>query len=199
MKQIVLKGKQYKDIMKGMKAAVSKEDCRPCLKGVYLEVEETTARFTALDGYQLAHVVISHIGESAAEPWSVIMPAIDIKAKSDDWINITVETDQVSIKNQASDETVSQRIIAGEYVKYRSFITGFSEVAAICVDVRKLKRALEGANLCDAHTVRLTYDHNNRCAPLILKGFNSSDRVHFTSMVLPIKPSTVIRDDEHII
>jgi len=186
MKQITLNAKDYNDIMKAMKPVVSKDPCRPCLSGVFLEVEGDTARFTALNGYVMTHVVLPHGGDEAEEPWSVIMPVMPIKALPKALVTITVDGDQVTVKNEFTGESISQKAIGGEYVKYRNVIPTPVREHCIYLDARLLRSALEGANLCDQSLVRLSFDLDSKISAVTLKGHN--ENLFYTGIVLPVKP-----------
>ncbi|NLT98362.1 MAG: hypothetical protein GXW96_09490 [Christensenellaceae bacterium] len=186
MKQITLNAKDYNDIMKAMKPAVGKDQYRPGLTGVYLEVEGDIARFTACNGCIMTHVVLPHGGDKAEEPWSVIMPVMPIKALPKALVTITVDGDQVTVKNEFTGESISQKAIGGEYVKYRNVIPTPVREHCIYLDARLLRSALEGANLCDQSLVRLSFDLDSKISAVTLKGHN--ENLFYTGIVLPVKP-----------
>jgi DNA polymerase III sliding clamp (beta) subunit (PCNA family) len=187
MKQITLHAKEYNDIMKAMKPVVSKDQYRPCLTGVYLEVEGGTARFTALNGYAMTHVVLPLVGE-AEEPWNVIMPVTPIKAQLKALIMITVDGDQVTVKNVYTGEAVTQPVINDEYPLYRRVIPEPVKEHSIFMDARVLRGALEAASLCDQSLIRLSFNPESQIGPILLKGCGSDGTLYYTGIALPVKP-----------
>ncbi len=188
MKQITLYAKEYNEIMKAMKSVVSKDQYRLYLAGVYLEVEETTARFTGLNGFVMTHVVLPHNGDKVAEPWSVIMPVMPVKALPKAMITITVDDDLVTVKNVYTGEAVTQPLIKDDYMKYRQLISEPVKEHCIYMDARNLRNALEAAGLCDQSLIRLSFNTESQIGPILLKGCGSDGTLYYTGIIMPVKP-----------
>lgn len=102
--------------------AVSTDDLRPAMMGVYFDISATESKFVATDGHRLVRFVNKNL--TSEQPLSFIVPdkALNLVSKALDGVNcdLTVSEDHAQFK---SDNTiVITRLINEQYPNYESVI-----------------------------------------------------------------------------
>lgn len=114
--------KGIKDAIRKTSFAVSSDDLRPAMMGVFFDIGEKESRIAATDGHRLVRLVRQDI--SASTPISFIVPekALSLAAKAMDAAEceMVVTTEHVSF--QSGDTRVITRLINEQYPKYESVI-----------------------------------------------------------------------------
>ncbi|MGM0737891.1 MAG: DNA polymerase III subunit beta [Bacteroidota bacterium] len=121
-KQINTDTEALKDAIKKTSFAVSSDDLRPAMMGVYFDIGEDESRVVATDGHRLVRLVRKDI--SATGPVSFIVPekALTLVAKTldDEACEMLVTQDHVSF--QSGNTQVITRLINEQYPRYESVI-----------------------------------------------------------------------------
>ncbi|MBP3191516.1 DNA polymerase III subunit beta [Natronogracilivirga saccharolytica] len=119
---INIETESLKDAIKKTSFAVSSDDLRPAMMGVFFDIGEEDSRIVATDGHRLVRLVRSDI--SAAKSVSFIVPekALTLvgKALDDSGCVMMVTDDHVSFKSGKT--MVITRLINEQYPKYESVI-----------------------------------------------------------------------------
>lgn len=146
--KLVLKQKDFRDIINKTIFSAAYDDARPILKGILLEIVDNKITAVALDGYRMA--ICSKPIESTSANVSFIVPArclseiSKIVEDTDDSIEILLQKNYILIN---IDETkVITRLLDGDFINYKQVIP-VSTSTVITVAKRYLEEAIERASL----------------------------------------------------
>lgn len=174
MMSVDINGRVYKAIMNAARQTVAKGlDAKPVITGVLLEVDKEGARFTALDGYRLAHWFVSSIDETR-ESWSCVMPVVHIICKKDDLLTLSYDNGRISVLNNRT-------------------------TMAIYMNSQYIKKILMGLNAIYDHSpVKLEFSKSAEgpLKPMIISKCDDP-AVKFTGIILPIRVSQDGVSDEY--
>jgi DNA polymerase-3 subunit beta len=96
--------------------AVSKEESRPAMCGVYLRINKTETQMVATDGYRLAYIKKSGKFDGTLD--AIIAPKVlNLFPKGEDKIAITADTAKIGFK--FANTTIVSRLIEGPYPDYQ--------------------------------------------------------------------------------
>ncbi|HEB84697.1 MAG TPA: DNA polymerase III subunit beta [Bacteroidetes bacterium] len=104
--------------------AVSRDELRPALTGVFFQIRPNEIRCVATDGHRLVRIIDQSF-HSEGEPRELIIPAkaldmIRRNLKEDGDVEIAIGTNQILVK--LPDATLYSRLIEGRYPHYESVI-----------------------------------------------------------------------------
>jgi len=120
-----------KDVLFRTSFAVSKEDTRYALTGVYLRIEESKARFTGTDGKRLARTQIDiEIDSSIKEGYILPIKAVEemLKNLKDDGdATLHLMSDKVALETE--DALLVSKLLTGEYPDVDRVIPEKTEIA----------------------------------------------------------------------
>ncbi len=121
-KQIKTDTRSLKDAIKKTSFAVSSDDLRPAMMGVFFDIGEEESRVVATDGHRLVRLVRKDISSSG--PISFIVPekalTLVAKALDDESCEMVVTEDHVSFRS--GNTQVITRLINEQYPRYESVI-----------------------------------------------------------------------------
>ncbi len=111
-----------KDAIKKTSFAVSSDDLRPAMMGVFFDIGEDESRIVATDGHRLVKLVRSDISASSAVSFIVPEKALNLVFKALDEADseLIITSDHVSFKSGRT--IVITRLINEQYPKYESVI-----------------------------------------------------------------------------
>ncbi|MDI6402054.1 DNA polymerase III subunit beta [Balneolaceae bacterium ANBcel3] len=111
-----------KDAVKKTGFAVSSDDLRPAMMGVFFDIGEEDSRIVATDGHRLVRLVRTDI--SAAKAVSFIVPekALTLVSRALDETNCEVTVSEEHVSFRSGKTTVITRLINEQYPKYDSVI-----------------------------------------------------------------------------
>ena len=139
---------EFKDLINKTQFSVGKDDSRPILKGLLLEIDTVSLTGVALDGYRLAKC--QKPIEKASAVFSMVVPARGINEiaklidESDDPLSVSVQKN--FLKVDLGHTIVISRLLEGEYLNYKHIIpVDFSTI--ITAPSLQLEAALERAIL----------------------------------------------------
>ena len=144
-----------RDMIRQTGFAVSQEDTRPILMGIYLEVEEDTLTLVALDGFRLARRrgrLLSPAGHiTAVVSGHYFIEAGKILGDDDAPARLALSKTHLLLRTKGF--TVIIRLLEGEYIKYRQLLPPSYAIStrvrcgelADCIDRASLM-AREGKN-----------------------------------------------------
>ena len=124
-KNITMNGEQFKTLVNRTVFAVSKDDMRPTLCGIYLHVLPGEVRTVSTDGHRLSKMVDTSFETDEEKTFEVIVPvkSLNLAVKTiadDDEINIAVSGNYLMI--DLGDEQLYSRLIEGKYPLYENVI-----------------------------------------------------------------------------
>lgn len=126
--------KDFKELINKSIFCVSTEDSRPILKGVLLEVEGSTIRAVAVDGYRMAIVKKNIL--SSSKDLKCIVPAKSLseisKLIDDTTEDLTVRVEKNFLMIDMNDTTIITRLFVGEFINYKQILpTTFSSIVTV--------------------------------------------------------------------
>lgn len=96
--------------------AVSREEARPAMCGVYLKINKTETQMVATDGYRLAYVKKTAKFDGSLD--AIIAPKVfNLFPKGEDKITITADSAKIGFK--FANTTIVSRLIEGPYPDYQ--------------------------------------------------------------------------------
>lgn len=144
---IIIK-KEFKDLINKIAFSVSMDEARPMLKGVLLEIDDTSVTGVALDGYRLAKCV-KPIEKTSAR-MSAVVPARCLNEiarlidESEDPVQISVQKNYLMV--DLSHTKVTTRLIEGDFINYKQIIPGSFE-STVTIAKEQFEAGLERAIL----------------------------------------------------
>jgi DNA polymerase-3 subunit beta len=144
--EIVLTGEKLKRMINHTSFAVSKDDMRPSLCGIYFQALEEDIRTVATDGHRLSKILDKSLS-TGKKVFEAIVPvkALSLATKNvadDDEIHIAMSGNYLTIKMKG--DILYSRLIEGRYPQYESVIpksntkTLVSNVEALSSAVRRV-------------------------------------------------------------
>ena len=114
--------KGIKDAIRKTSFAVSSDDLRPAMMGVFFDIGEEESRIAATDGHRLVRLVRKDI--SASSPISFIVPekALTLAAKAMDAAECEMVVTKDHVSFQSGNTRIITRLINEQYPKYESVI-----------------------------------------------------------------------------
>lgn len=140
--------KDFKDLVGKIAFSVSADDARPMLKGVLLEVGDSTVTGVALDGYRLARSV-KRI-ESTTAMMSAVVPArclteiAKLLEDSEDLVEVRIQRNYMLV--DLGHTRITTRLLDGDYINYKQIIPGSFE-STVTVPKDQFESGLERAIL----------------------------------------------------
>ncbi len=145
-KQVKLKTGVLEEILSAVDFAVSRDESRPVLTGVYLVSKEGKLTAVATDSYRLGEVVVD---VNLGEEFGVVIPSRTLQEVrrimgEEEEIELRVDENQVMfVLPQAS---IVSRIIEGEYPPYKQIIPAQHTVSTE-FDIQEMVDALKTASI----------------------------------------------------
>lgn len=116
--------KDFKSLINKSIFAVAIDDSRPILKGVLLEISETSINAVALDGYRLALVKKnlnnSNLNTSIIVPSRSLSEISKLLQDSDDLIKVFVKDNTLMIN--IDNVEILSRLLEGDFINYRQIL-----------------------------------------------------------------------------
>lgn len=196
-KLVTIDSSILEELFKTTKQSISKDEARPILKWIKVEVEKGKLTAISLDGYILSTTCIE-IKNEVTEPYSFfIQPFYIPKSKQGSEITFDCSCKDyvtVTIKPYTSRDTISYRITQpnSEFINWRQiFNLNLDENLEICFNADKLIKILKGfcTSFTDKNEVILCFAKSengiNKNAPMVLKQYTNNG-IEKQSLVLPI-------------
>ncbi|NLY77128.1 MAG: DNA polymerase III subunit beta [Tissierellia bacterium] len=157
-------GDLFKNAIKKTVFATAKDETRPILTGVLLEIEGNKCSFVSLDGYRLA---LSNLSISTDKDIRVIIPGRVLEELSkilgDDEEEVKISTSAGNIIFNLGDTIVTSRLLEGQFLNYKDIIREEHDTR-IEVNRKSLQDSLERASLLakeeKANLVKLNIQDN---------------------------------------
>ncbi len=111
-----------KDAIKKTSFAVSSDDLRPAMMGVYFEIGKEDSRIVATDGHRLVRLVRSDISSSSETSFIVPEKALNLVAKALDEKKCDMAVTDEHVRFHSGNTMVITRLINEQYPKYESVI-----------------------------------------------------------------------------
>ena len=147
--KIVLKRKDFRDIINKTIFSVAVDDARPILKGCLFEISNKTLTSVALDGYRLA-LAKKPIVSTSAE-FSCIVPARTLaeiakllEGNDDEDIEVLIQKNYLLVN--VNNTRVITRLLDGEFITYKQVIPS-STSTTVTINKKQLEYGLERASL----------------------------------------------------
>ncbi len=120
--EIKITTKILKDAIGKTSFAVSDDNMRPAMRGVYFDIGENESRIVATDGHRLVRLIRSDI--STVDPISFIVPekALSLVLKTLDESDCEMAVTDQHVSFQSGNTMVITRLINEQYPKYESVI-----------------------------------------------------------------------------
>lgn len=119
-----IKNSDLKDLVNKVAFSVCTDDTRPVLKGVRLEIDDSSITAVALDGYRLAKcvkpIVTTTASTSIVVPARAILEISRLIADNDDTVKFNLHKNFLMVRIDAT--TITTRLLAGDFVNYRQII-----------------------------------------------------------------------------
>ena len=150
MKELKLDSFIVDDLFKGLQPCLAKDDSRPILKWIKVEVEKTKITAIALDGYMMFTHTIDIKDNDEEEPYSFFIKPFNIpKTKSGSEITINCENEKfanITVRPYTSKDTITYTIEqpVSEFIKWKQIMVEPDEELSISFDARKLREVLKG-------------------------------------------------------
>lgn len=142
MKQITITKEQLVEMLQMAKTTIAKDDTRPILTYIKIEVTAQEISAVSLDGYMLSKISYNH--NQTTEPFSFVIKPFEIPT---DLINAIVEQngDSVNITLKCSyfDITYSFKQPDSEYINYEKILPTTSKNLTISFDAVRLIKILK--------------------------------------------------------
>ncbi len=143
---IIFEAGVFKDMIDRTSFAVSKDELRPALTGVFLQLRSQEFRAVATDGHRLVRIIDQNFSYSD-EPREIIIPvkALSMVSRNlpeEGEISLAIGTNQIMVKLE--NATLYSRLIEGKYPHYESVIpTNNSDLLVVSVEalIKTVKRA----------------------------------------------------------
>lgn len=144
--------------------AVSQNDLKPVLTGVYFEVKDGYFSMVSIDGVRIAirKEKVDYTDMGFVVPTKVLNELLRILSDEDTGKDITVLLDRTQVGFNRDDYITFTRIIEGDFVDYRRF-TGFTPQSEAVVNARQFGAALDRVNLLTERyktAVLCTFENN---------------------------------------
>ncbi len=111
-----------KDAIKKTSFAVSSDDLRPAMMGVFFDIGEAESRIVATDGHRLVKLVRSDISASKAVSFIAPEKALNLVAKALDDAQCVMIVTEEHVSFKSGNTMVITRLISEQYPKYESVI-----------------------------------------------------------------------------
>ena len=123
---IQVPGETLREMINQTAFAAAREQNRPILTGVYLQLESQTMTMAAADGYRLA-VRTAEIGESFEERQDMVVPARTMSevariVEDDQEVGVSLPTQRNSITFFAPNVMISSQLLEGRFPDFASII-----------------------------------------------------------------------------
>jgi len=121
-----VQGETLREMINQTAFAAAREQNRPILTGVYLQLESQTMTMAAADGYRLA-VRTAEIGESFDERQDMVVPARTMSevariVEDDQEVGVSLPTQRNSITFFAPNVMISSQLLEGRFPDFASII-----------------------------------------------------------------------------
>lgn len=163
--QLSMQSKQLLETFEYVIPAVSLDESRPVLSGVYCRINNSKLTVAATDSYRLAQYSIAQTIKDDIEviiPYRTILELIRI-VKSDDIQSIDIGITNNEIIFSTEDFSLTSQLIEGSYPDYTKIIPEKSSTT-ITVEKQDLQSALKVASLFsreNANTITIQTEKNN--------------------------------------
>ena len=154
----------FKDAIRQTVFATSKDETRPILTGVLLEVRDNIGSFVSLDGYRLA---LKNINIDSSQDIEVVIPAKalvelnKIIEDKDEELEVILAPKHIIFKLE--DTLFSSRLLEGQFLNYRDIIRK-EHKTTVFIDKTKFQNSLERASLLakeeKANLIKLRIEDN---------------------------------------
>lgn len=150
MKELKLDSFKIEDLFKGLKPCLAKDDSRPILKWIKVEVEKTKITAISVDGYMLFTHTIDIEDNNEEEPYSFFIKPFNIpKTKSGSEITINCENEKfinITVRPYTSKDTITYSIEQpiSEFINWKQVMVEPDEDLSIYFDARRLREVLKG-------------------------------------------------------
>ena len=119
-------GETLREMINQTAFAAAREQNRPILTGVYLQLESQTITMAAADGYRLA-VRTAEIGESFSERQDMVVPANTMSevariVEDEHEVGVSLPTERNSITFFAPNVMISSQLLEGRFPDFASII-----------------------------------------------------------------------------
>ncbi len=124
---VVLAGAVLKEMIHHTVFAAAKEDNRPILTGIFIEINGSTLTMAAADGYRLA-VRTTELERAFSAPFSMVVPARALAevgriiSEDDDEVSITLPADREVALFNLKNVVVSAQVLAGKFPDFTAII-----------------------------------------------------------------------------
>lgn len=144
--EITLPGEAIMSAISRVAYAAAEKENTTMMNGICFEVADGKLNVVALDGHVIAWDMISYDGESNMK---VIVPkgAAQKLASLGIVDTVSISYSKASIIFRSGDYTVSSRLLAGEYFKFKNFFKADWE-HTVTVDRKALAESMKRAKLC---------------------------------------------------
>ncbi len=196
-KIITIDSSRLEELFKTTKDSLSKDESRPILKWIKIEVEKDKMTAISLDGYILSTITID-INNDIEEPYSFFIQPFYIP-KTKQGCEITFDCSStgyvmVIIKPYTSKDTISYKITqpSAEFINWQQAIPKTDKQFEISFNANYLMKILKGFNtgIADKNEVRLCFSKSetgiNAVAPMVLKQYTKVG-IEKQSIILPIR------------
>ena len=133
--------------------AVSTDDLRPAMMGVFFDIGEEESKFVATDGHRLVKYVNKNF--TSKEPLSFIVPdkALNLisKALDDDVTDLTISNDHAQFKSGST--IVITRLINEQYTNYESVIPRDND-KSLLIDKSQMLATVRRVSVFSSSTTR---------------------------------------------
>ena len=161
-KEIVLKVKDFKDIVRDTVFSVAQDESRPILTALKFEISKTEMKVVSVDGYRLS-IRKQIIKERDDEFTFLIKGRIAnevLKTLTDDEEDLTISFNGNTVVFEFENYRVTTSLMGGEYINYDQFISRKSKFS-VNVDRRLITQTIERASIL------INFDDNR--IPVILE------------------------------
>jgi len=180
-----LSTQQFLEGLEYVLPAVSLDESRPVLSGIYCKIDDSKLIFAATDSYRLAQYVMANTN---LKPLTIIIPYRTVLeliriVKNENISDIKVGVSQNEIVFSTKDFQLTSQLIDGSYPDYTKIIPEKSETS-ISVDKSDLINSLKIASLFSkesAHTITLKTEKDT------LLVYSEGSQVGTNTSKLPVK------------
>lgn len=137
----------FKNLINNVIFAVAVDDNRPILKGVLFEVNETSVRAVALDGFRMAMANKNII--STTSNFSFIVPSRSLSEISrmldgDETVKVYVHSNNLMV--DMDDTIITTRLLEGQFINYRQILNSNFNTT-VSIKKSQLEDAIDRASL----------------------------------------------------
>lgn len=182
-KVLMLSGETFKTVINSLKKFVSKDEARPILKYIKLDIKKDKVRAVACDGYRMA--VLDIIKNNPEEFICYIEPLSIPKDIINTEILISENKQYITLfylNGQAI--TYTRNNIVGEYINENAILPEINEDLSVTLDARMLSEIATSMKNFNG-SVKIYFNENNM-KPVIYKT-KFEDLMEMTAIQLPVR------------